>query len=72
MIEIVDKERKLDGSGWSEISTGTFVADEDAFNYALENCFEVIPEGLKNFKWTQEFKDMLTEWFFSRNWVKED
>lgn len=65
-------KRKLSGPGWTEIGTGTFVPEEDAFNYALERCFEVVPNFVHRLKWTQEFKNMLVEWFYSGNWVKED
>lgn len=63
---------RLSPPGWEEIGTGVFVPDEDAFEYALERCFEVIPPFVRELKWTQEFKDMLVEWFYSGDWVKED
>lgn len=50
---------KLRGRGFEEMSTGTFVPEEDAFNYALERVSQ--DEGEK-----KEF----VEWFYS-NWVKE-
>lgn len=65
-------EKKLNGPGWEEIGTGTFVPEENAFNYALERCFEVVPNFVHRLKWTQEFKDMLVKWFYSGNWVKEE
>lgn len=59
-------------SGWAEIRTGTFVSDEDAFDYALENCFETVPAGVRLLKWTREFREMLVGWFYSGNWVKQN
>lgn len=63
---------KLNGPGHEEIGTGVFVSDEDAFDYALEKCFEVVPNFVHRLKWTQEFKDMLVDWFYSDNWIKKD
>lgn len=59
-------------SGWEEIGTGTFVPDESAFDYALERCLEVVPNFVRRIKWTQEFREMLVEWFYSSGWVHED
>ena len=64
-----EEDEKLNGPGYEEIGTGIFVPEEDAFNYALERCFEVVPEGVHSFSWTQEFKEMLVEWFYSGNWI---
>lgn len=63
---------RLSAPGWVEIGTGVFVPDEDAFNYALERCTEIVPPGIRSIKWTQEFRKMLVEWFFSGDWIKED
>lgn len=62
---------KLRAPGYREMGTGVFVPEEDAFGYALEHCFEMVPAGIELLKWTQEFKEMLVEWFYSGNWVKE-
>lgn len=56
-----DAREKLNGPGWTEIGTGTFVPEKEAFEYALEIVLQD-EEGLK-----QEF----TEWFYSGNWIKE-
>lgn len=48
------------GSGYLEPFAGTFVAEEDAYDYAMERIS--LDESLK-----QEF----VEWFYS-NWSKED
>lgn len=57
-------------SGWESIDTGLFVSDEDAFDYALKQCLIAIPSELHKLDWTQEFKEMLVEWFYSGNWVR--
>lgn len=48
--------------GWTEISTGVFIPEEDAFNRALE----MISLG------TEGEKKEFVEWFYSGNWVKEE
>lgn len=63
---------KSNGSGWEEIGTGVFVPDESAFSYALERCFETVPNFAHRLKWTEEFREMLVAWFFSGDWVHED
>lgn len=65
-------EEKLNGPGYTEIGTGIFVPVENAFDYALERCLEVVPNFVHRLEWTQEFKDMLVEWFYSGNWVGEN
>lgn len=58
-------------SGYEELFTGTFVAEEDAFDYALENCVEIVPERFYKIKWKEEFKKMLVEWFYSGGeWIR--
>lgn len=47
--------------GYVEEVTGIFVRDVDAFDYAVERMS--LDEDLK-----QEF----LEWFYSRNWIKEE
>ncbi len=58
-------EEKLNGPGYEEIRTGVFVSEEDAYEYALERVSQ--DEDLK-----QEFREMVVEWFYSVNWIKED
>jgi len=65
-----EAEEKLHSPGYKEIGTGTFVPEEDAFDYALEQCLEAVPAGIREAKWADEFREMLAEWFYS-NWVKE-
>ena len=53
---------KVNGSaGYSEVGTGVFVPEEEAFEYAMERV------SLGTDKEKQEF----VEWFYSGNWVKE-
>jgi len=47
-------------SGYKEIGTGIFVAEEDAYDYAMERIS--LDEAEK-----KEF----VEWFYSGNWIKE-
>ena len=45
---------------------GITVEEDQAYQYALERCLNgTIEEQL-------EFGEMLVEWYFSGNWVKED
>lgn len=54
-------------SGYTGVGpeVGTFVSVNVAFEYALERCLNGAPED------KEEFKEMLVEWFFSGNWIKE-
>lgn len=63
---------KLNRPGYRECTAGTFVPEEEAFDYALERCFEVVPNFVRRLKWTEEFREMLVEWFYSGNWVEEE
>ena len=51
-------------NGYQEIGTNVFVADEDAYEYALDRCMNGTEEE------QEEFKQMIVEWFFSGNWVR--
>lgn len=52
--------------GYHDMSTGTFVPDCKAYEYALERCLHGTEEDIK------EFKEMLVEWFYSGgSWRKE-
>lgn len=46
--------------------SGTRVEDEDAYTYALERCLHGTEAE------QEEFKEMLLDWYYSGNWVKED
>lgn len=52
--------------GYHELGTNEFVPEADAFEYALERCMNGSEAEQK------EFKEMLVDWFYSGNWVKED
>lgn len=43
----------------------TVVEEDQAYQYALERCLHGTPQD------RQDFKEMLVEWFYSGNWLKE-
>ena len=45
---------------------GTVVEEDQAFDYALERCLKGTPQD------QEDFKEMLVEWFYSGNFVKEE
>ena len=45
---------------------GIFVPDVNAFRYALERCLNGTKEE------QNAFREMLEEWYYSGNWIKED
>ena len=53
-------------AGYLEFHTNEFVSDEDAFQYAFERCMNGTEKEIA------EFKEMLVEWFFSGNWIREE
>jgi phenylalanyl-tRNA synthetase beta subunit len=59
-------EEVMQEKGYHEMGTNKFVPEADAFEYALERCMNGIEAEQK------EFKEMLVDWFYSGNWVKED
>ena len=65
-------KEKWNDSGWRHIVTGVFVPDEDAFDYAMEHCIKGDVPEIRCFTWEPEFKEMVVEWFYSGNWIKED
>lgn len=58
-------EEVLSQKGYHELGTNVFVPEEDAYEYAFDRCMNGTEEEQK------EFKEMLVEWFYSGNWVKE-
>ena len=53
--------------GYTEVKSGTFVSDEDAYSYAMERCLSGAEEDKK------EFQAMLVEWFYSGGaWRREE
>lgn len=56
--------------GWEGILTerGKFVAAEDGFSYAAEQCgIQMVNPSAPE---AEEFQAMLVEWFFSGNWLE--
>lgn len=48
------------------IEEGKVVEENQAYSYALDRCLNGTVED------QQEFHEMLVEWFYSGNWIKED
>lgn len=63
--EVVEK---LNGAGYRDIKSGTFIPEEDAFEYAMEHCATVVPPGFYEIEWAKEFREMVVEWYFSGGW----
>lgn len=55
----------LEEKGYHELGTGTFVPEKDAYEYALEHCLYGSEQEQR------DFKELLVEWFYSGNWIKE-
>lgn len=53
-------------NGYHELGSNVFVPEKDAYKYALEHCLYGSEQEQR------EFKEMLVEWFFSGNWIKEE
>ena len=45
---------------------GKIVREDEALGYALERCL------LGTLEEQKEFQEMLVEWYFSGNWIKEE
>lgn len=45
---------------------GKVIEEERAYRYALERCLYGTPEDQR------EFKEMLVDWFYSGNFIKEE
>ena len=45
---------------------GKVVDEEQAFDYALERCLHGTIQD------QEDFREILVEWFYSGNWIKED
>jgi tRNA nucleotidyltransferase (CCA-adding enzyme) len=58
-------EKVLSQKGYHELGTNVFVPEEDAYEYALDRCMNGTEEEQR------EFKEILVEWFYSGNWIKE-
>lgn len=59
-------EEVLSEKGYHNIRTNDFVPEKDAYDYALWQCM------FGDLETQKEFKEMLVEWFFSGNWIKEE
>ena len=59
-------EAVVNEKGYHEMGTNKFVPEADAFEYALDRCMNGSEAEQK------EFREMLVDWFYSGNWVKED
>lgn len=62
--EEVDKA--VSEKGYHEFGTNKFVPEDEAFDYALDRCMNGSESEQK------EFKQMLVDWFYSGNWIKEE
>lgn len=56
----------LKQSGYCNIFSREFVHESEAYEYALQHSLYGSDEEQK------EFKDMLVEWFYSGNWIKDE
>lgn len=54
-------KEKLNGAGYKEMGTGIFVAEEDAFDFAMDRL-----------SWDADLQKEFVEWFYSGNWIRED
>lgn len=59
-------EEAISEKGYHEFGTNKFVPEDEAFDYALDRCMNGSEAEQK------EFREMLVDWFYSGNWVKED
>lgn len=57
-------KEKLNGAGYTDCHSGIFVPEEDAYAYAVEKISQ--DEDLE-----KKFQEMLVEWFYSGDWIKE-
>lgn len=54
-------EEKLKGPGYTECGTGTFVAEEGAYEYALDRMDH-----------NEALRELFVEWFYDEGWERED
>ena len=65
-LESQKVETSLTEKGYHNYKTNEFVTDDEAYEYALDNCLN----GLETDK--KEFREMLVEWYFSGgDWRRE-
>lgn len=69
----VEELKHFFSAGWTNTADGTFVLEEDAFDYAIDHCTNFVPAGFHKIEWTDEFREMVVEWFYSGGeWRKVD
>lgn len=69
----VEYVKRFNTPGWTNTTDDTFVPDESAFDYAIDYCTNFVPDGFHKIEWTQDFKEMLVEWFYSGGeWKREN
>lgn len=61
----VEVKEILKQPGYHEMGTNVFVPEVEAYDYALERCLSGTEQDQR------EFREMLVEWFYSGNWIKE-
>lgn len=67
-----DFDEEFHEPGWTN-TDGTFVPDKSAFDYAIDHCTNFVPAGFHKIKWTEEFREMVVEWFYSGGeWKREN
>lgn len=67
-----DALEELNVGGYLNVDHGVFVSKAHAFDYAIEQCVEYGIEHVRKVEFTQEFRDMLIEWFYSSSeWMEE-
>ncbi len=63
----VEIEEIVSATGYHKVGTDVFVADHEAYDYALDQCLNGSEEDIK------EFKSMLVEWYYSGGaWRREN
>lgn len=67
-----EEVKRFETPGWTN-TDGTFVPDESAFDYAIDHCTNFVPAGFRKTEWTDEFREMLVDWFYSGGeWKREN
>jgi hypothetical protein len=62
-IHNIEEEKKVE-AGYEHMKSDLFVYEEDAYDYAIEQCLHGTEEM------QQEFREMPVDWFYSGNWIK--
>ena len=56
---------------YRNLGTNERVEEDEALDYAIKKCGLKLVE-VEDALEQEELKDMLVEWYFSGNWIKED